>query len=215
MNDCVIDELGWLDSESKTESQLKEFWEKTGVQPYVILKDYDPSLTSESEMEKWATDYYDSTFDRDDIFMYVYFAAQDTDNDYGYNAYAQGIQTNAVMDSEAVEIFWDKLDQYWFSDATMDEVVTETFNGTAKTIMQSATAKEEASMTRTIVFGVIAAGALIVILVGKKNKRDKEKAEEDQRILNTSIDDLADDSLVNKYTVREVSNDDSQGSTKN
>ena len=135
INDCVIDELGWFDDVSKTESMLKYFWEKTGVQPYIILRDYDASLTSNSEKEQWAIDYYDNHFDTENIFLFVYFAEEDTDNDVGYMAYANGYETTSVMDSEAVEIFWNNIDNYWYTDLSTDDVLIRTFDDTADMIM--------------------------------------------------------------------------------
>ena len=135
INDCVIDELGWFENIPKTESQLKNFWQKTGVQPYIILRDYDAGLTTDSEKEQWAIDYYDDNFDTENIFLFVYFAEQDTDNDVGYMAYANGYQTSSVMDSEAVEIFWDNIDKYWYTNLSTDDVIVNAFDDTADTIM--------------------------------------------------------------------------------
>ena len=135
INDCVIDELGWFDDVSETERQLKDFWEKTGVQPYIILRNYDASLTSDSEKEQWAIDYYDDNFDTENIFLFVYFAEKDTDNDVGYMAYANGYDTTSVMDSDAVDIFWDNIDKYWYTDLSTDDVLIRAFNDTADGIM--------------------------------------------------------------------------------
>lgn len=41
INDCIYDELGWFENESRTESRLKDFYNETGVQPYIVLLDYD------------------------------------------------------------------------------------------------------------------------------------------------------------------------------
>jgi hypothetical protein len=49
------------------------------------------------------------------------------------------------------------------------------------------------------VIAIVAVGAIIINLVKQKNKRAKEKAEEDQRILNTPIHDIAKDNLEDKY----------------
>lgn len=49
INDCIEDELNWFDNETKTETKLKSFWEATGVQPYIILKAYDPVLSTDRE----------------------------------------------------------------------------------------------------------------------------------------------------------------------
>lgn len=136
INDCIIDEPGWFDDISKTENQLKNFWEKTGVQPYIILRNYDADLASDDEKEQWAIDYYDDHFDRENIFLFVYFAEEDANNDVGYMAYANGYETTSVMDSEAVEIFWNNIDKYWYADLSTDDVFIRTFNDTADTIMK-------------------------------------------------------------------------------
>jgi hypothetical protein len=199
INDCIVDEIGWFDNISKTESRLKNFWEETGVQPYIILRGYDASLTTNAEKEQWAIDYYDANFDTENIFLFVYFAEQDTDYDVGYMAYASGKQTSSVMDSEAVEIFWNYIDKYWYSDASTDDLFVNAFNDTADTIMRVSTTGKDIFKWVLIVIAIIAAGIIIINLVKQKNKRAKEKAEEDQKILNTPIHDIADDDLENKY----------------
>lgn len=199
INDCVVDEVGWVDNLSKTESELKEFWEDTGVQPYVILKEYDESLASEEAMEEWAISYYEENFDRNDIFLYVYFAAEDSDNDFGYNAYAMGSQVGSVMDSEAVEIFWNNLDEYWFGDYSMDQVIYLTFQSTGNTIMHVTTTSKDIFKWILIVIALVLVIILITRIIKDKNKRAKEKAAEDERILNTPINDLAEDDLTKKY----------------
>lgn len=199
INDCIIDEIGWFDSVSKTESQLKEFWEETGVQPYIILKDYDAELTSDAAKEQWAVDYYDENFNTENIFLYVYFAEEDTDNDVGYMAYANGYQTSSVMDSEAVEIFWNNIDKYWYTDLSTDDVFINAFNDTADTIMHVSTTGKDIVKWVLIVIAIILIGIFIICLIKQKHQRAREKAEEDQRILNTPIDDIAKDNLEDKY----------------
>ncbi len=199
INDCVIDELGWFDNVSKTESRLKDFWEKTGVQPYIILRNYDASLTTDSEKDQWASDYYDEHFDTENIFLFVYFAEEDTDNDVGYMAYANGYQTSSVMDSEAIEIFWNNIDKYWYTDLSTDDVFVNAFDNTAGTIMHVSTTSKDIFKWILIVIVVILIGACVIYLVKQKNQRAKEKAEEDQRILNTPVNDIAKDDLENKY----------------
>jgi preprotein translocase subunit SecG len=199
ITDCIIDEIGWFDNVSKTESQLKNFWEKTGVQPYIILKAYDPSLTTNSEKEAWAENYYDENFDTENIFLYVYFTDKDAENVVGYMAYAGGYQTSSVMDSEALEIFWNNIDRYWYTDLSTDEVFVKVFDDTADTIMHVSTTGKDILKWVLIVIAILLIGGIIVTLVKQKNKRAKEKAEEDQKILNTPIHDLAKDNLEDKY----------------
>lgn len=199
INDCIIDEIGWFKNPTKTAAALKPFWEETGVQPYIILKAYDPSLTKNEQKEQWATDYYDENFDTENIFLYVYFAEKDTDNDVGYMAYANGYQTSAVMDAEALEIFWNYLDGYWTSDMDTDDVFISTFNSTAKAIMHVSATKNDVIMWGIILAVVIVIAVAVVVVIKMIHKRAKEKAEEDARILNTPVGDITSDSLEDKY----------------
>lgn len=40
-----------------------------------------------------------------------------------------------LIAQEAVEIFWNNIDKYWYTDLSTDEVFVNAFNDTAKTIM--------------------------------------------------------------------------------
>lgn len=203
INDCIIDELGWFTNTAKTASGLKEFWEETGIQPYIILKAYDAALITDAQKEQWTTDYYDANFDTENIFLYVYFAEQDADNDIGYMTYANGYQTSSVMDAEAVDIFWSYIDKYWYTDAETDDVFVNAFNDTAKAIMHVSTTKNDIVKWILILLVVIVIGAVLVTVIRQRNKRAREKAQEDAEILNTPINDIASDNLEDKYLDKE------------
>ncbi|MEE1100213.1 MAG: hypothetical protein U0K86_01860 [Agathobacter sp.] len=200
INDCVVDELGWFDSKSQTADRLRDFWEETGVQPYIMLRAYDPNLKTEEQKQKWAEDYYDSHFDTENIFLFVYFGEFDTDNDGGYRVYVNGYETSSVMDTQAVEIFFNYLDKYWVNEnISTDDVFVKAFNDTGKTIMKVKTSKKDV-IKWVLIVAVVGVGSLTVVnLVKQKNKRAKEKAEEERRILETPIHDMAEDNLEQKY----------------
>lgn len=117
----------------------------------------------------------------------------------GYMAYANGYQTSSVMDSEAVEIFWNNIDKYWYTDLSTDDVFINAFNDTADTIMHVSTTGKDIVKWVLIVIAIILIGIFIICLIKQKHQRAREKAEEDQRILNTPIDDIAKDNLEDKY----------------
>lgn len=188
-NKCVVDELNWIDNVSKTESRLKEFFNQTGVQPYILLRDYDATLTTDSEKEAWAADYYEEYIKREDAFLFVYFAEEDTDNDVGYMVYVNGLMTSSVMDSEAVEIFWNNIDRYWYTDMSTDDVLVSAFVNTGKTIMKVPTNGWDVLKVLLIIAGIIVILIFVIIIIIIKTQRAREKAEEDQRILETDIND--------------------------
>lgn len=135
-SDCVLDELGWVEDVAATGESLEDFYDATGVQPYVYFRAYDASLTSDSEKEEYAFDWYEDNIDNEGTFLFLYFAEEDTDNDVGYMVYVNGYDIDSVMDEEAVDIFWDYVDEYWYSDLSTDDMLTEIFNSTADAIMK-------------------------------------------------------------------------------
>lgn len=86
-NNCIVDEIGWIDNLSKTEKRLQNFYNKTGIQPYVVFHEYDESLKTESEKEAYANKYYEENIDNEGTFLFMYFAEKNTDDDVGYMCY--------------------------------------------------------------------------------------------------------------------------------
>lgn len=197
---CIVDELGWFDSTNKTAKNLKYFYKKTGVQPYIVLHEYDSNLVSNKDKENWAYAYYDNNIDNECTFLYVYFAEKN-DNDVGYMYCVNGKQIGSVMDSEAQDIFWGYIDKYWYGNGSTDDVFINAFKETADTIMTKSKTKADVIIMLLVVFGIIAVCITLFMVLKSKFKRDKEKAEETERILNTPLDELADDSdeILNKY----------------
>lgn len=201
-NNCIVDELGWFDNVSKTEKELQYFYNKTGVQPYIVLRDYDSTLESDSDKEKWANDYYTSSIDNESTFLFVYFDEKNGD-DVGYMCYVNGKQVSSVMDAEAVDIFWNYIDRAWVTDMSTDDVFIDSFKSTADTIMTKS--KTVADVVTYLVIGVVIIGIFVIAYktIVAKNKRDKERAEETERILNTPLQDLSNtsdvDDIVDKY----------------
>lgn len=197
-NNCVVDEIGWIDNLSKTEKRLQNFYNKTGIQPYVVFHEYDESLKTESEKEAYANKYYEDKIDNEGTFLFMYFAEKNTDNDVGYMCYVNGKQVTSVMDSEAVDIFWAYIDEYWATDMSTDDMIVKTFDSTAKRIMDKSTTGADVAKY-VVIFVIVCAGGFVIIrMLRMKFKRDKEKAEETERILNTPLDKSEDD-LLNKY----------------
>lgn len=134
-SDCIIDELGWVEDPEATGESLEAFYDATGIQPYVYFKAYDASLTTDAAKEEYAFDWYEENIDNESTFLYMYFAEEDTYNDVGYMVYVNGYDIDSVMDEEAIDIFWDYVDEYWYSDLSTDDMLTEIFTSTADAIM--------------------------------------------------------------------------------
>lgn len=188
-SNCIVDELSWFDSVSRAGTRLKSFYDKTGVQPYIVLLKYHPELTTDSQKEDYALEYYENNIDNEATFLYMYFAEEDQDNDVGYMCYVNGKQVDSVMDSEAVEIFWGYIDRSWYSDASTDTLFADAFEKTADTIMQ------KSKTTTDVIFAVVVGIVIILVITAIisamviKRRHERERAEETQRILNTPLPD--------------------------
>ncbi len=203
-NNCVIDELGWFDNSRNTAASIQKFWKETGVQPYIILRADDGTLTTDAEKDAWLQDYYQTNIaPREDAFVYCYFYenGEESSGIPSYMGYTSGYQASSVMDAEAVDIFWGYIDRYWVSDMSTDDMFIQAFNNTGKVIMKvSTTGKDLVKYLIVLVITVIVSVVLLKLAkVWFKDRR--EKAKEDERVLNTKVSDMAKptDPLEDKY----------------
>lgn len=199
-NNCIVDNIGWFDNVTKTEKSIKKFYDKTGVQPYIVLNAYDSTLLTDTAKEEYAKKWYDEHIKNESTFLYMYFAEPDTDNDVGYMAYVNGKQVSFVMDSEAIEIFWAYVDKYWYSDMSTDDMFTTIFTKTADRIMTKSTTAADVGNNAVKVIGVIVVFAGIIVVMVIRRKHKAEEAKETEKILNTPLNgDSEADDLLKKY----------------
>lgn len=199
-NNCIVDNIGWFDNVTKTEKSIKKFYDKTGVQPYIVLNAYDSTLLTDTAKEEYAKKWYDEHIKNESTFLYMYFAEPDTDNDVGYMAYVNGKQVPSVMDSEAIEIFWAYVDKYWYSDMSTDDMFTTIFTKTADRIMTKSTTAADVVNNAIKVIGVIIVFAGIIVVMVLRRKHKAEEAKETEKILNTPLNgDSEADDLLKKY----------------
>lgn len=199
-NNCIVDNIGWFDNVTKTEKSIKQFYDKTGVQPYIVLNAYDSTLLTDTAKEEYAKKWYDEHIKNESTFLYMYFAEPDTDNDVGYMAYVNGKQVPSVVDSEAIEIFWAYVDKYWYSDMSTDDMFTTIFTKTADRIMTKSTTAADVGNNAIKVIGVIIVFAGIIVVMVLRRKHKAEEAKETEKILNTPLNgDSEADDLLKKY----------------
>lgn len=195
---CVVDQLGWVNNTTSTCEQLKPFYDKTGVQPYVVLAKYNASLTDDSAKEAWAKQWYTEHIDNQDTALFVYFAEQDQDNDVGYMYLALGKRTERVMDSNAQDIFWSYIDQNWYSNKSTETVLADSFNDTATRIMKHTTNRNDVAkwIIITVCVALVAIAIIVVVIVLMRRRREHEQYVE--RMVNTPLE-TAEDPLLKKY----------------
>lgn len=204
-NNNIIDETNEFNNASRTSARLKDFYSKTGVQPFIMWKAYDPSLKTDSEKESWARQWYDTNIETTNTFLLIYFEEEYDDGD-GLLYYVNGAQSASIMDAEAVDIFWNYIDRYWWEDMSTDDMFVKVFDQTAKVIMCKPSNKWD--VIRPIAIGgvLIIVGVIVVSVIRARAAKVKAEAEATERILNAPIKplgegatDAATEDAINKY----------------
>lgn len=202
-NNCVDDELGWINNPGKLARNLQDFYKETGVQPYIVLLEYNADLSTDSDKQDYAYQYFEATHMESNAFAYFYFAEPNADDDVGFMCYEAGADALTVMDAEAVDIFWSYLDADWYSwDADdTDGMFVDIFNKTSKAIMH---VSKSNTAWKWIACIVLVVGCVIVVIITSAIKKKQLKVKETEaaaQVLNATLDKAPDapDSLENKY----------------
>lgn len=183
------DELGWIRSGTKLESGMKEFFKKTGVQPFLYLTDtvngtHNPSA---DDMDTYANLLYDELFEDEGHILVLFFEYEGNPGAYS-TWYVCGNQAKTVMDQEACDILLDYIDSYYYSDLDEDEMFSTAFEKAGERIM---------TVTKSPVpMIVVAVCAVVVVIVAfrwwKKAKQQKNlEAAQTERILNTDLNTIS------------------------
>jgi uncharacterized protein YpmB len=200
-SNCITDELEWIYDVATTEEGLEQFYKKTGIQPYIVIRGYDATLSTDEEKEEWANTYFNENISEENAFLFVYFAEQNSSENIGYMCYVSGASASTILDTEAMNVFWDNIDRYWVSDLSTDQVFIQAYTDTATTIMKHHASKGEIARNIIIVVLIIAALVFAFYMYKEKNRRAAQKAKETKEILETPLEKMGDESdeLIRKY----------------
>ena len=186
----------WIHNSYTLEEGMKQFYEETGVQPYVYILP-NGSTESADELRDFAQEQYNKLFNDEGHFLLAF-----CDNGYGgYNCgYWMGNQASTVMDSEALEILQNYL-AYYYSDMDIseEEIFSLTFSKTGTRIM---TVTKSELPKILIAFFVFAALLVVYMIIKKRKEAAAEQAAQTEAILNTPLQTYADhevEQLAGKY----------------
>lgn len=166
---------------------MKNFYEKTGVQPYLYISDnldgdYTPMT---ADYQAFGKKLYDELFGAEDGGHMILICVQsDSNRSYSFTIDANmyvGKDAAKVMDEEALQIFFDYMshyfDQYYnYEELTYEEdVFVETFNDSADRIMGGKTKFYEdwsVGVWISVVLGVVLVVVILISAFGKSRKQD-------------------------------------------
>ena len=200
INEWFEDDWNWVGTGNSLKNGLRYFQQETGVQVYVLITD---SMYGHDSMSALANAVYDDVFGTDEGHaVFVWYEGDDgTGNGDGhYSTYlCVGIAAGAVLDDEAIEIVLDYFDQcYADMSLTEDQLLGQTFIKAADHMMTVTK-----SPIGAIVILLLGAAILLIIFFILKAKfaRDKERAAERQRLLETPLEHISveDKTLEDRY----------------
>lgn len=176
------DELGWILNDREIISGMRDFYRRTGVQPYLYLTERVNGSASPTAQEigDYAARLYGELFTDEAHFLVVY---QEANGRYTVG-YTVGSQAKTVLDGEALDIFRDYLDRYYESDLTDEEYFGTVFQKTGERIM---------TVTRSPwpmvagIFGLVLLAALLFLWWKKRTEQKNKRAEQVQEMLNTPL----------------------------
>lgn len=187
ISEWYTDDLGWIHDTDTLNRGLKDFYDKTGVQPYLYITDnIDGSKKpADVEFERKLKLMYEQLF-TDEGHVIVCFL-ESSPSDYA-TYYWAGSKAKQVLDYEGGEILLDYLDYYYTSDDLSDEeFFAKAFTKSADRMMTV----QKTTKQLSIVFAIVAmtVGGIIgtSFYFFKKKKEARLQAEADAKILNTKI----------------------------
>lgn len=190
------DEGGWFSNRSELESGMRQFYQDTGVQPYLYLL-ANGSVSSVSQLTNMAEELYPQLFEDEGHFLLVFC----DDGRGSYNCgYTVGSQAKTVMDDEAIAILADYLDRY-YNDYSLSEeqVFSKTFADTGERIM---TVTKSPLPVIAVCAAVIVVAAVVFVTLKKHREQREQEQKRTEEILKTPLEKFGDqdiEDLADKY----------------
>lgn len=199
------DELGWIADTKTVEAGIDYFYDKTGVQPYLLIcgsMDGKGGDITDDEAERYLESLYDSMYEDEGHMIFAFMEYEESE--YITFLYT-GRSADSVVDTDARGIFLDNVDRYYTDSSLSDEeYFAKIFRSSADDMMEdrSQNAKTAQDMVKySIVLVVIMAAGLIGFKIAEQRRK---KAEEMRKILETPVGSAGsspeEEDLIRKYS---------------
>lgn len=207
-NVWMDDRIGWLSDTGKVKQALQYFYDKTGVQPYLLICDSldgkGGSITDAEAKEALET-LYDTLYDDEGHMIFTFM-------EYAPSEYITWIYTgraaDAVIDADAREVILSNADRY-YTDSSLsdDQFFAKVFTTSADALMKDYAGSARMANVMTvcsIVIVIVMAGGLLLFKLREQKMRERAQLEQ---VLNTPIGSSAEEAeLERKYGKQEDSN---------
>ncbi|MCI9138445.1 MAG: hypothetical protein HFI78_01675 [Lachnospiraceae bacterium] len=137
IDQVIEDTLDWIEDVNIVEEGINDFYEKTGIQPYLLICDNLDGKGGEitdTEAKHYLETLYDTLYDDEGHMIFVFMEYEQSE--YIIYLYT-GKQADEVMDREAREIFLNNADSYYTDTSLSDEeYFAKIFRESANNIMK-------------------------------------------------------------------------------
>ena len=181
------DELGWISNPSALTSGMRSFYEETGVQPYLYITDSvdgSHNITVQA-LSDYSARLYEELFIDEAHFLVVFCEYDDT----YYVGYTVGSQAKSILDDEAISIFADYLDRYYYSDLDDEEFFSRTFADTGERIM---TVTKSPWPIVLVVFGLVLLAVILFFWWKKRQEQKRLDQKHKEEMLKTPLESFGD-----------------------
>lgn len=174
-------------------SGFKEFYNKTGVFPFLYVIENTPEKSEYRGYDTYQDYVYEELFDSEGNFLIVYIAEED---DYYF---AAGYDTGEIIDETSLDLICDKVNGYWYT-GDLAKAFGDGLEDASKNIM----AKSNGRVIGVVIVVSIAVIVLVAMIINwwkKKKAQDNKEQEDLEKILNTPLDTFGSDinDLAEKY----------------
>ena len=188
------DELDWIENRTELTTGMRNFYDRTGVQPHLYITDIiDGSLSpDETQVEAFAYDKYNALFKDEAHLLLIFF---DHRNEYdSYNTwYLCGSQAKAVLDNEAMDILLDYIDRYYYDqNLSIEEFFSKAFDDASKRMMEVTTSPW---VKVWIVIGLAALMGILFLWWRRAKQQKNLEAEQTKTILETPLESFGDSDI--------------------
>ena len=203
------DQIGWISSRNVLISGLEDFYNQTGIQPYVLFVPYSPTYWNGSTLnanvaDNYLEQVYNNNFSDEAHFIFAYFECyNDSKSEMnGEFRYLSGYSADTIMDNEAINILWGYFEKnYYNTSLSIEKMISNTFSETAKAIMSKPTNFWDFAKIAIIVVAIIVVCIIVYHVIKSKHQREKEKEKYKEEILSKPLETFGNDTseLEDKY----------------
>ncbi len=174
-------------------SGFKEFYNKTGVFPFLYVIENTPDKSEYRGYDTYQDYVYEELFDSEGNFLIVYIAQED---DYYF---AAGFDTGEIIDETSLDLICDKVNGYWYT-GDLAKAFGNGLEDASKNIMAKSNGRV-IGVVAVVSIAVIVLVAMIINWWKKKKAQDNKEQEDLEKILNTPLDTFGSDinDLAEKY----------------